>query len=47
MWGRGWFYLDLTADIQQLGIDDDTIERLVLTPELLNEIDLLRQLECP
>lgn len=47
VWGRGWFYLDLTADIQQLGIDDDTIERLVLTPELLNEIDLIRQLECP
>lgn len=47
VWGRAWFYLDLTEDIQQLGIDDDTIERLVLTPELLNEVDLIRQRECP
>ncbi len=47
VWGRAWFYLDLTADIQQLGIDDDTIERLVLSPELLDEIDRIRRLECP
>jgi len=44
MWGRAWLYLDLTKDIRQLGIDDDAIEALVLLPELLHEIELLRDL---
>lgn len=48
LWGRAWLYLDLTKEIDQLGIGDDVIEPLVLQPELLEEIDLLRERHgCP
>lgn len=48
VWGRAWLYLDLTADIPQLGLDDDLLEQLVVMPELLEEIDRLRDLHgCP
>lgn len=48
VWGRAWLYLDLTEDIAQLGLDDDAIEALVLMPELLDEIELLRRAHgCP
>jgi len=48
LWGRAWLYLDLTKGIRQLGIDDAAIEPLVLRPELLEEIDLLREAHgCP
>jgi hypothetical protein len=43
LWGRAWLYLDLTQDIPSLGLADDEIEALVLAPELLEEIDRLRQ----
>ncbi|MFT7621447.1 MAG: hypothetical protein ACI9WU_000610 [Myxococcota bacterium] len=42
VWGRAWMYLEITSDMNGLGIDDTTIEGLVLYPELLEEIDRLR-----
>lgn len=46
VWDRAWFYLRATEDLGTLGIDDDAIEQLVNDPDLLGEIDALRQLEC-
>ena len=43
IWGRAWMYLELSKDEQGLGIDDDFIEDLVTDPDLLHEIDLLRE----
>ena len=42
IWGRAWLYLDETEGISQLGINDDFIIDLVLDPELLEEINRLR-----
>jgi hypothetical protein len=41
-WGRAWRMLDASANDARLGIDDAKIMELVLVPELLAEIDLLR-----
>lgn len=46
VWDRGHFYLEATKDKSNLGLDDDALEALVNTPELLAEIDALRALEC-
>lgn len=46
VWDRGQFYLAATKGKASLGIDDDAIEALVNTPELLAEIEALRALEC-
>ena len=42
VWGRAWLYLDATADNPNLGLDDDALEKLVKTPELLDEIEAVR-----
>jgi len=48
VWGRAWLYLDLTADVAALGLDDDFIEELVLAPDLVEEIARLRTAHgCP
>lgn len=48
VWGRAWLYLDTTSGMGHLGIDDGTLEGLVMTPELLEEIQRLRDAEgCP
>ncbi len=48
VWGRAWLYLDATAGMGHLGIDDDMLTTLVSDPELLAEIQLLRDAEgCP
>jgi hypothetical protein len=46
VWDRGWFYLSATAGKESLGLDDKAIEELVTDPELVAEIDALRELEC-
>jgi hypothetical protein len=46
VWDRGWFYLNATKDMSDLGIEDTEIEALVKDPDLLAEIDALRELEC-
>ncbi len=47
-WGRAWLYLEQTKNIPGLGINDQVLEALVLDPDLLDEIDRLRQLSgCP
>ena len=45
LWDRAWFYLDASAGLAHLGIYDDEIEAR-LQPELLEEIDRLRALQC-
>ena len=45
VWGRAWLYLDATAGMGHLGIDDDTLTTLVSDPDLLAEIQLLRDAE--
>jgi hypothetical protein len=45
VWGRAWLYLELTKGINKLGIQDGKILELVRTPELLEEIQKLRDLE--
>lgn len=48
VWGRAWLYLDATSGISGLGIDDSAILTLVQTPELLEEIQRVRDAEgCP
>ncbi len=42
VWGRAWLYLDATANNPKLGLDDDALEKLVKTPELLDEIEAVR-----
>lgn len=42
VWGRAWLYLDVSEGEGSLGIDDATLEELVLDPDLLGEIALLR-----
>lgn len=45
VWGRAWFYLELTKGNSKLTIDGAKILPLVMDPELLAEIDLVRQAE--
>ena len=42
-WGRAWIYLGLTEGSSTLGLQDDVLLELVLDPELLGEIERLRQ----
>ena len=42
VWGRAWMYLDRAEDDRTLGIDDREIRALVLDPDLLGEIQRLR-----
>lgn len=42
LWGRAWIYLDATADIDELGIDDETLLELVNDSVLLDEIERVR-----
>jgi len=44
-WGRAWLFLSLTEDMGSLGIDDAKLINLVRTPELLDEIRLVREAE--
>ncbi len=44
-WGRAWFYLNQTKGNNKLNLDGPHLRGLVATPELLNEIELLRQAE--
>ena len=45
VWGRAWLYLEATEGITALGIADATLMDLVTDPELLEEIQRLRDLE--
>ncbi len=48
VWGRAWLYLEATRDMGHLGIDDASLQELVETPQLLGEIQRLRDAEgCP
>jgi hypothetical protein len=48
IWGRAWIYLEATADIPTLGIDDDALFALVTNPVLLEEIQRIRDAHgCP
>jgi hypothetical protein len=48
VWGRAWLYLDATSGMPHLGIADDMLTTLVSDPDLLAEIQLLRDAEgCP
>jgi hypothetical protein len=42
IWGRAWLYLEATESLPGLGIEDDMLMPLVMTPELLDEIERLR-----
>ncbi len=43
VWARAWFYLNLTEGRPALEIDGPTLKPLVLSADLANEIQLLRQ----
>ena len=45
LWGRAWLYLEATDGMTPLGIDDAAILELVSDPDLLGEIERLRELE--
>ena len=48
VWGRAWLYLDATAGMSHLGIDDGALLSLVMDRDLLSEIQRLREAEgCP
>ena len=48
LWGRAWLYLDLTANMGNLGINDAALSALVDDPSLLSEIEAVRRAEgCP
>lgn len=48
VWGRAWLYLEITDGMSHLGINDGMLESLVMTPDLLEEIQRLRDAEgCP
>jgi hypothetical protein len=48
VWTRGQRYLALTRNERRLGIEDDDLAQLVAEPELLDEINRLRELDdCP
>jgi hypothetical protein len=42
VWGRAWLYLEAARSNRQLGINAATIEDLVLDPNLLDEIERIR-----
>ena len=44
-WGRAWLYLEMTSGSSTLGINDDFLMTLVMEPELLSEIQRLRDIE--
>jgi hypothetical protein len=44
-WGRAYLYLDATDGVAQLGLDDATLLVLVEDPELLSEIQRVREAE--
>ena len=44
LWGRAWFFLEASESMSHLGINDQNIQDR-LTPELLDEIQRLRDLE--
>lgn len=41
-WGRAWHFLDLTADDPRLGVHDAALRTLATDPELLAEIQAIR-----
>jgi hypothetical protein len=43
VWGRAWLYLEVTEPIAKLGMEDGLIEELVMAPELLAEIQSVRE----
>ncbi|MBM64792.1 MAG: hypothetical protein CMH55_00995 [Myxococcales bacterium] len=43
IWGRAWLYLEATEEISQLTINGGEIETLVLDPNLLAEIEAVRE----
>lgn len=43
--GRAWLYLEMTSGSSTLGINDDFLMTLVMEPELLSEIQRLRDIE--
>ena len=45
VWGRAWLFLEATEGMSALGIDDAALFELVTDPELLSEIERLRELE--
>ena len=45
IWGRAWLYLEQTAALGALGINDDVLEGFVTDPDLLEEIERLRMAE--
>jgi hypothetical protein len=45
VWGRAWLFLQATEGMGHLGIDDDALLELVMAPELLDEIQRLRDAE--
>ena len=45
IWGRGWMYLEATDGMSNLGIDDAAILELVEDPDLLGEIQRVRDAE--
>ncbi|MBX3273666.1 MAG: hypothetical protein KF729_25605 [Sandaracinaceae bacterium] len=48
VWGRAWLYLEATRGMSHLGISDRELEMLVMDPELLAEIQRLRDAAgCP
>jgi hypothetical protein len=48
VWGRAWLYLGVTEDMDHLGIDDDFLFELVQDPDLVDEIQRMRDAEgCP
>ena len=42
-WGRAWMYLEITEGVPGMGINDKQIIQLVRDPDLLHEIQLLRE----
>lgn len=47
-WGRSWLYLEATDGERRLGIDDADLMDLVLDPDLLGEIQRVRDAQgCP
>ena len=45
VWGRAWLYLEVARGVNGLGIDDAELEELVLDPDLLEEIQRVRDAE--
>lgn len=45
IWGRAWLYLEATDGLPGLGLDDAALMPLVTDPELVTEIDRLRDAE--